>query len=316
MLVTFLKGYLENYQIIMVGILLTWLVTLQALRCKFSFLPHDLGRAYAVNGELSKGKLRGVGLVMVICYLVLSVLFVPLTKEYLFYGGLLFLVMLSGYMDDAAKTPWSEYKKGLIDFVLAAATVAIFVMNNDTTVSFLQYDFVIPKALYAVLGVILLWTSINVTNCSDGVDGLCGSLSVVTIGSFACIYAAELGSYRDYCFLFMAVLFAYLYFNTSPSSMLMGDAGSRTIGFFIALIAMKSGHPFSFLLLAVVLLVDGGIGLIKVSLLRFLKIRILKNTRTPLHDEMRKNRGWSDTQVVFRFLIIQIAVSVFMFFWR
>ena len=81
MLVSVLNGYLENYQIIMIGILLTWLVTLQALRCKFSFLPHDLGRAYAVNGELSKGKLRGVGLVMVICYLVLSVLFVPQTKE-------------------------------------------------------------------------------------------------------------------------------------------------------------------------------------------------------------------------------------------
>lgn len=316
MLVTLLESYLENYQIIMLGIIVTWLVTLQALRCKFSFLPHDMGRAYAVNGELSKGKLRGVGLVMVICYLVLSALFVPLTKEYLFYGGLLFLVMLSGYMDDASETPWNEYKKGMIDLVLALATAAIFVMYNDTTVSVFHYSFTIPKVVYAILGIVLFWTSINVTNCSDGVDGLCGSLSVVTIGSFACIYAEELGNYRDYSFLFMAVLFAYLYFNTSPSSMLMGDAGSRAIGFFIALISMKSGHPFVFLLLAVVLLVDGGIGLIKVSLLRFLKIHILKNTRTPLHDEMRKNRGWSDTQVVFRFLMIQIVVSLFVFVWH
>ncbi len=88
----------------------------------------------------------------------------------------------------------------------------------------------------------------------------------------------------------------------------MGDAGSRALGFYIAVIAMKTGHPFIFLLLAAVLIVDGGIGLVKIFLLRFLKIAILKNTRTPLHDHARKGKGWSDTQVVFRFAIIQILV--------
>ena len=88
----------------------------------------------------------------------------------------------------------------------------------------------------------------------------------------------------------------------------MGDAGSRALGFYIAVIAMKTGHPFIFLLLAAVLVVDGGIGLVKIFLLRFLKIAILKNTRTPLHDHARKGKGWSDTQVVFRFAIIQILV--------
>ena len=70
---------------------------------------------------------------------------------------------------------------------------------------------------------------------------------------------------------------------------------------------MKTGHPFIYLLLAAVLIVDGGIGLVKIFLLRFLKIAILKNTRTPLHDHVRKEKGWSDTQVVFRFTIIQIV---------
>ena len=70
---------------------------------------------------------------------------------------------------------------------------------------------------------------------------------------------------------------------------------------------MKTGHPFIYLPLAAVLIVDGGIGLVKIFLLRFLKIAILKNTRTPLHDHVRKEKGWSDTQVVFRFTIIQIV---------
>ncbi len=96
--------------------------------------------------------------------------------------------------------------------------------------------------------------------------------------------------------------------------MLMGDAGSRALGFYIAVVAMKSSHPFIYLLLAAVLIVDGGIGLVKIFLLRFLKIAILKNTRTPLHDHARKERKWSDTQVVFRFTIMQILCAMVAYF--
>ena len=90
----------------------------------------------------------------------------------------------------------------------------------------------------------------------------------------------------------------------------MGDAGSRTMGLFISIAALKTGRPALYLPVALVLILDGGLGLIKVALLRFLKIRILKNTRTPLHDHVRKSWGWSNTQTVFRFAIIQIILSV------
>ena len=65
-----------------------------------------------------------------------------------------------------------------------------------------------------------------------------------------------------------------------------------------------------YLLVAAVLIADGGLGLVKVSLLRFLKIHILKNTITPIHDHVRKKGGWSNAQVVFRFAIIQIVISL------
>jgi phospho-N-acetylmuramoyl-pentapeptide-transferase len=110
--------------------------------------------------------------------------------------------------------------------------------------------------------------------------------------------------------IFVAVLLSYLYFNSKPSSMLMGDAGSRALGFYLAVVAMKSGHPFAYILLALVIIVDGGIGLVKIFLKRFLKISILKNTLTPLHDHVRKNKGWSDTQVGYRFCIYQIILIV------
>ena len=78
---------------------------------------------------------------------------------------------------------------------------------------------------------------------------------------------------------------------------------------------MKSGHPLSFLILSLVFIIDGGLGLVKVFLLRFLKIAIFKNTRFPLHDQLRKVNGWSDTQVVVRLTIIQILLAVAFYFF-
>ena len=90
----------------------------------------------------------------------------------------------------------------------------------------------------------------------------------------------------------------------------MGDAGSRAMGVFISIAILKSGSPLLYIPVAFVLIMDGGLGLLKVSLIRAFKIHILKNTLTPLHDHVRKKLGWSNTQTVFRFAIVQVVVSV------
>ena len=61
--------------------------------------------------------------------------------------------------------------------------------------------------------------------------------------------------------------------------------------------------------LCFMLCLDGLLGIAKVSLIRFLKINAFKNIRTPLHDHFRKNKGWSNTQVIFRFCMIQAILS-------
>ena len=82
------------------------------------------------------------------------------------------------------------------------------------------------------------------------------------------------------------------------------------MGIFISIAILKTGSPILYIPVAIVLILDGGLGLVKVFLIRFFKIYILKNTRTPLHDHVRKIMGWSNTQTVFRFAIIQIVVSI------
>src|SRR5699024_3560018 len=157
--------------------------------------------------------------------------------------------------------------------------------------------------------------SINVTNCSDGVDGLSSSMSTITLLSISLLLMKSNEQYAHITFLLIACLLGYLWFNITPSQLLMGDAGSRAIGFFIAVLMMKSYHPFLYLLAGFMLIIDGGLGLLKVSLLRFLHIHILKNVRTPIHDHARKTLQWSDSQVVFKFTMIQIIASTIMMFW-
>jgi phospho-N-acetylmuramoyl-pentapeptide-transferase len=90
----------------------------------------------------------------------------------------------------------------------------------------------------------------------------------------------------------------------------MGDAGSRSIGLFIGISILKTGNLLLYLPLAFILICDGLPGLIKIFFLRFFKIKFFKNTRTPIHDHVRKNKNWSNSQTIFRFSIIQIIIAV------
>ena len=272
-------------------------------------LPHDHGRAFAVNGELSKGKARGSGLIFVLCIALVTLAVIPFRVEYLIYTALLIASMLSGYFDDAADTAWNEYKKGLIDFVIAVVAGVTYLNFTGTGMQLLNWAFSIPYPVYLLLIVVLIWASINVVNCTDGVDGLSASLAVVSIGTFLLAYWEELGEYATAGVIFIGALLAYLWSNAKPSTLLMGDAGSRAMGFFLAILALKSNHPFAFLLAALVFIVDGSLGILKISFKRFLHISILKKTLTPLHDHVRKRMGWSDEQVVARWLILQAVAS-------
>ena len=300
----------ESRIILLAGIAAAFLASFLGIRFGQHSLPRDGGRKFAVNGALSKGKPRGAGLIFVAAFTVCGVLFVPFTAENLIYILLVVGGMMSGYLDDASEKHWGEYKKGLIDLIIALAGSFTYVNFNGSTIQipFTGLSVTLPPWLYILLGVVLIWTAINVTNCSDGVDGLSGTLSMITIGSFCLLCLSGSPDFSFLCGIMIAVILAYQWFNASPSILMMGDAGSRAMGLFIAFAAMKSGNPLLYIPLALVTILDGGLGLLKISLKRFLKISILKNTRTPLHDHARKNKGWSDTQTVYRFAIIQTAL--------
>ena len=274
-----------------------------------SKLPVDGGRDFAFNGKLSKGKQRGAGIIFICVFIISSLLFIKPSIELGMYYVVIFLGMLSGYLDDASKVPWGEYKKGAIDLVICLLTSGAFVWKNPDLLSL--FGFKLPWYVFLAIPTVFLWMMINATNCSDGIDGFCGSLSVNST-IFIAIACAALGMSSEITALSVVMIFAiiaYLWYNAEPSTMMMGDAGSRAIGLFLGIIILKSGNillavPFCF-----ILLLDGLIGIFKVSVTRFLKIKVLKNIRTPLHDHFRKNKSWSNSQTIYRLNIIQALIS-------
>lgn len=295
------------------GILFAFAVTVFATAKLAPFLPKDGGREYAHDGKLSAGKPRGAGIIFVLAFVGAVLLFVPLDAELVIYLILIVICMMTGYLDDASKTPWGEYKKGFLDLCVAAMVAFTYLKYNPSTVDLAIFgmSFALPAWVFAVLTVILVWTSVNVTNCSDGVDGLSGTLTVISVMT---IYAVDLIRERSESYAYLNLLFAvcilgYLWYNATPSKLMMGDAGSRAMGLFISIAILKTGAPVLYIPVALVTILDGGLGLIKVSLIRFLKIHIMTNIRTPLHDHVRKVWNWSNTQTVFRFAIIQIILA-------
>ena len=293
-------------------------ITFIVLKNLAFLLPIDHGRAYAVEGGHSKGKPTGAGILFITVFAAVCFIFVPIKPEYILYYLLVEIAMIAGYLDDGSKAPWSEYKKGLLDLLISFLTALIYSIfsSREIILPLFGQTLTLPFFVYLFLGTILVWVAINVTNCTDGVDGLSSSLSIISLISIL-VLSRMLGttdSWAGAILIMVAVLLAYLWFNTNPSQLLMGDAGSRALGVFLAISIMHTRQPFAYLFLCLVFILDGGAGIIKISLKRFLHISILKKTTTPFHDHLRKKIGWSNPQVTIRISLIHIVICALYLF--
>lgn len=290
-------------------------------------------------------------MLMALVLVPVCLLVVPLSFKMLATIDCLVLAMFTGFLDDRSHLPWGEFQKGLLDLAVAASAALVLCDGHSMTLwlPFVKGSSVVSPWLFVPLGTVLLWFSINATNCSDGVDGLAGSLTLVSLFTLGGILYGVVGHERIAAFLLVphnpegaawAVLVftaagglaGYLWHNAEPSRILMGDAGSRYLGLLLGMAVLASGNPFLILVVAPVVLLNGGLGLVKLALLRGMRwlgattdngfdekgvvvhghaiiIHWLGKVRFPLHDHCRKNLGWSNAQVLMRFLLLQIFLT-------
>ena len=87
------------------------------------YLPRDRGKKWVKQGEEAEGKPTGAGVVIVALLIPVLILVMPFAAMQWETIGCLFLVMLTGYLDDASDHPWSETRKGLLDLEIGRAHV-------------------------------------------------------------------------------------------------------------------------------------------------------------------------------------------------
>ena len=328
---------LQSYAVLISLTLYTGFIFAYFLLPRFyRFLPVDRGREFTINAEAAKGKPTGSGVVFISIFVVSAFVFAPVDLQQSLILVLTWLTMLTGFLDDRSITSWGEYKKGALDLIISIIAAFVLYYLNPAVSSdgfvrfwlpFISSPLKVYPAVYIAVAVLLLWTSINTTNCTDGVDGLSSTLVLIALITMGILFYFVLG-HKDIAaylliphlsggadwavitFSLAGVLMGYLWHNAYPSKVLMGDAGSRALGFFIGVSVMVSGNPFLILATSSIIFLNGGMGLLKVALLRFFKIRIFDSIRFPLHDHMRKNRNWSPTQVLVKFMIMQVLVTI------
>ena len=179
-------GNVSGYSIIgFIGVAFAYLATCILLGTGINRLPRDHGRAYAHDGVLSAGKPRGAGFIFILVFVVTAVIFGDMRRETVIYLILTVAAMMTGFLDDCAKVSWGELRKGLLDLVIAIMTAITYVNFNgsDITIALTGQTFTLNPVVYGILAVILVWGSINVTNCADGVDGLSGTLASITLAT-------------------------------------------------------------------------------------------------------------------------------------
>lgn len=355
---------LKSYSFLMIlgagaALLLSW----YALPRLWHVLPRDRGRAHTPRPDAAQGKPTGAGVLIVLFLLPLWLLVVPLAPQSVGIIVCLTAAMAAGYGDDRAQTPWGELRKGLLDLVVALAASWILCQGlpQEMWLPLHKGTVTVPPWAYIPLASGLLWMTINATNCSDGVDGLAGSLTLLSVfylGAFLYLVVGHTAvaeyllvpHYPEgarWSVLLMTAaggLAGYLWHNAEPSSVLMGDAGSRFLGLLVGVAVLEAGNPFLILVAAPVVLLNGGTGLVKVALLRILRrlgfdirpgngnglastpgapvtapgvpeprrsfiVDLLHRIRFPLHDHCRKNLKWSNAQVLVRFVLLQAFLT-------
>ncbi|HEY5667694.1 MAG TPA: phospho-N-acetylmuramoyl-pentapeptide-transferase [Candidatus Saccharimonadales bacterium] len=142
----------------------------------------------------------------------------------------------------------------------------------------------------------------NAVNISDGMDGLAGGLLLSSYGAYAIIALLE-GSYgiAAFCMTIVGALLAYLWFNIPPARFFMGDVGSFSLGTALGIVAMQTDTIFLLPLIGFVFVAEAGSTLLQVLSKRIFHRRIF--IAAPIHHHFEA-LGWPKTKVTMRFWVI------------
>lgn len=179
--------------------------------------------------------------------------------------------------------------------------------------------------------VIFIITAVsNGANLTDGIDGLAAgtsAIAVLTLGIFAFVsgniifsnylnimYIPNSGEMTVYITAFVGALIGFLWYNTYPATVFMGDTGSLTIGGIIAVLAIAVRKELLIPVLCGIFLAENLSVVLQVSYFKYTKKKYGEGRRiflmSPLHHHYQK-KGYHESKIVTRFWIVAILLAIF-----
>lgn len=216
----------------------------------------------------------------------------------------------------------------------STATTIPFFKNNEfdyaEIISFLGDDYQNWAWLIFIPIVIFIITAVsNGANLTDGIDGLAAgtsAISVLTLGIFTFVsgniifsnylnimYIPNSGEMTVFISAFVGALIGFLWYNSYPAAVFMGDTGSLTIGGIIAVIAIAIRKELLIPVICGIFLAENLSVVLQVSYFKYTKKKFGEGRRiflmSPLHHHYQK-KGYHESKIVTRFWIVGILLAI------
>ncbi|MEO7216804.1 MAG: phospho-N-acetylmuramoyl-pentapeptide-transferase [Gemmatimonadaceae bacterium] len=299
------------------------------------------------------------GLIIISATIIPTLLWARLNNRYIWVCIVVMLWMGGiGFLDDFLKLRQKargEANHGLIERYKLAGQIALglalgiyvwqFPLSGlagaSTTLPFYKYLLIVPLTpafawLYVVFVTFVMAGTSNAVNMTDGLDGLAAGLvaiAALTFAGFAYVigrvdlsrflglfFMNGAGELTIFCASVMGACIGFLWFNTNPASIFMGDTGSLALGGSLGAIAVLLKSEFLLVFIGGLFVAE----MVSVILQRYVfKYRKLRYgidyarthrvfLRAPLHHHFEM-KGWTESQVVVRFWIIGILCAFLAF---
>ena len=226
---------------------------------------------------------------------------------------------LIGFLDDFCKAKFkrnlglTSIQKALLQMAVSAIFVYLLylqgTLSSNIYIPFFNITFYIHPLLYVFFAMFVMIGCDNAVNITDGIDGLCGSVTLPVMIFFTAA-AFAMGKY-DLAILPASLaggLVAYLFFNWHPAKVFMGDTGSLFLGGVVCAMAFALDMPLILIVVGLVYIIETLSVILQVGYFKLTHgKRIFKMSPIHHHFEMC---GWNEVKIVLVFTAVSALMCV------
>ena len=228
-----------------------------------------------------------------------------------------------GFLDDFAKLKKKQnegltsIQKALLQMAVSAVYLYVMYRSGGMTstlyIPFFDISLSIHPIVYIFFAMFVMVGGVNAVNLTDGIDGLCASVTIPVMVFFTAA-ATALGKY-DLALLpaaLMGGLVAYLFYNWHPAKVFMGDTGSLFLGGVVCAMAFALDMPLILVLVGLVYVCETLSVILQVGYFKLTHGKRLFKM-APIHHHFEKC-GWKEVKIVLVFSAVSAVMCVIAWF--